>query len=87
VRVFDLSSGITENAATGSGNGALAAWLIETSFVADDALDMKVEQGANLGRPSTLHVRAIRTSRGIEVRVGGGVVDVLRGVIVAPRLT
>jgi hypothetical protein len=48
-------------------------------------IDLRVEQGMSIGRPSTLHLRAMRTSRGIEIRVGGGVVDVARGTLVAAR--
>jgi trans-2,3-dihydro-3-hydroxyanthranilate isomerase len=82
-RVFCDYYGVPEDAATGSANGCLAAWLVETGYCEDDATDVRVEQGAQMGRPSLLHLRAMRTSRGIEVRVGGGVVDVVRGAIVA----
>ena len=86
VRVFVDYYGVPEDAATGSGNGCLASWLVQHRYLDDDAIDLKVEQGLSIGRPSTLHLRAMRTSRGIEVRVGGGVVDVARGTLVAARL-
>jgi trans-2,3-dihydro-3-hydroxyanthranilate isomerase len=86
VRVFGAALGVAEDAATGSGNGCLAAWLVETRYRRDDALEVTVEQGTHLGRPSLLHLQAMRTSQGIVVRVGGGVVDVARGVITAARL-
>ena len=82
-RVFVHEFGVAEDAATGSANGCLAAWLVQHRFLDDDAIDLRVEQGASIGRPSTLHLRAMRTSRGIEVRVGGGVVDIARGTMVA----
>ena len=85
-RVFVDYYGIPEDAATGSGNGCLAAWLVQHRFLGDDAADVRVEQGASMGRPSSLHLRAMRTSRGIEIRIGGGVVDVARGTLVAARL-
>ena len=84
-RVFVDYYGILEDAATGSGNGCLAAWLVQHQFLGNDAIDLRVEQGLSIGRPSLLHLRAMRTSRGIEVRVGGGVVDVARGVLTAVR--
>ena len=84
-RVFCDYYGVAEDPATGSAAGCLATWLIETGYGKDDAIDVRVEQGANLGRPSVLHLRAMRTSRGIEVRVGGAVVDVAHGAIVATR--
>jgi trans-2,3-dihydro-3-hydroxyanthranilate isomerase len=85
-RVFVDFYGVPEDAATGSANGCLAAWLVQHRFLDDDAIDVRVEQGTCIGRPSTLHLRAMRTSRGIEIRVGGGVVDVARGTVVAARL-
>lgn len=84
-RVFLDFYGEAEDAATGSANGCLAAWMIETGYCGDDALNARVEQGTHLGRPSLLYLRAIRTSRGIQVQVGGGVVDVVRGSLVASR--
>lgn len=86
VRVFVDELGVPEDAATGSANGCLAAWLVQHRYLDDDAIDIRVEQGHSIGRPSVLHLRAMKTSRGIEVRVGGGVVDVARGVITAARL-
>jgi trans-2,3-dihydro-3-hydroxyanthranilate isomerase len=84
-RVFADYQGVPEDPATGSGNGCLAAWLVEHRYLDDDAIDIRVEQGMSIGRPSLLHLRAMRTSRGIEVRVGGGVVDVARGTVTAAR--
>ena len=84
-RVFVDYYGVPEDAATGSANGCLAAWLVQHRFLDDDAIDLRVEQGTSIGRPSTLHLRAMRTSRGIEIRVGGGVVDIARGTVVADR--
>jgi trans-2,3-dihydro-3-hydroxyanthranilate isomerase len=85
-RVFTDYYGVPEDAATGSANGCLASWLVQHRYLDDEAIDLRVEQGVSMGRPSTLHLRAMRTSRGIEVRVGGGVVDIARGVVVAARL-
>ena len=85
-RVFVGYYGVPEDAATGSANGCLAAWLVQHRYFKDEAIDLKVEQGQSIGRPSTLHLRAMRTSRGIEIRIGGGVVDVARGTLLAARL-
>lgn len=86
VRVFVDYYGVPEDPATGSANGCLAAWLVQHQFMKVDAVDLRVEQGMSIGRPSVLHLKAMRTSRSLEVRVGGGVVDVARGVLLAPRL-
>ncbi|MCZ8131241.1 MAG: PhzF family phenazine biosynthesis protein [Steroidobacteraceae bacterium] len=85
-RVFVDYYGIPEDPATGSANGCLAAWLVQHRWLGDDAIDVRVEQGMSIGRPSVLHLKAMRTSRRIEVRVGGGVVDVARGTLLAARL-
>ena len=85
-RVFVDYYGIPEDPATGSANGCLAAWLVQHRWLGDDAIDVRVEQGMSIGRPSVLHLKAMRTSRRIEVRVGGGVVDVARGTLLASRL-
>lgn len=84
-RAFFDYFGEAEDAATGSAGACLAAWLVETGYSGDDAVAVRVEQGAHLARPSLLHLRAIRTSRAIEVRVGGGVVGVVDGEISAAR--
>lgn len=85
-RVFVDWYGVPEDPATGSANGCLAAWLVQHRWFDDDAIDARVEQGVGLGRPSVLHLRAMRTSSAIEVRVGGSVVDVARGSLLAPKL-
>jgi len=85
-RVFVDYYGVPEDAATGSGNGCLASWLVQHRYFDEDPIDIRVEQGVSIGRPSSLHLRAMRTSHGIEVRVGGGVVDVARGMLLAARL-
>jgi trans-2,3-dihydro-3-hydroxyanthranilate isomerase len=85
-RVFCELDGVPEDAATGSGNGCLASWLVQHRYFDDDRIDIRVEQGVSIGRPSSLHLRAMRSSYGIEVRVGGGVVDVARGTLLATRL-
>jgi trans-2,3-dihydro-3-hydroxyanthranilate isomerase len=85
-RVFVDYYGVPEDAATGSANGCLASWLVQHRYFDDDAADVRVAQGASMGRPSTLYLRSMRTSRGIEVRVGGGVVDIARGALIARGL-
>ena len=79
VRVFADYYGVAEDAATGSGNGCLAAYLTHTGFAGADAIDISVGQGYELDRPSELHLRARREGRAIEVEIGGAVIDVARG--------
>ena len=79
VRVFPILHGITEDAATGSGNGCLAAYLSRTKYLGSEKVDAIVGQGYELGRPSTLHLRASPMKAGIKVEVGGKVQKVAEG--------
>lgn len=80
VRVFADYYGIREDAATGSGNGCLAAYLVRHKLFGSPSLDVSAGQGYEMGRPSTLALRANENQNGIEVFVGGSVVDVAEGV-------
>lgn len=81
VRVFPAPwLGIVEDPATGSGNGCLAGYLVKNRYFGAEELSIRVGQGYEMGRPSTLHLRGRRTGDGISVEVGGRVVPVARGV-------
>lgn len=73
VRVFADYYGTPEDAATGSANGSLAAYLVETGYFGGRPVDVRVEQGYEIGRPSLLFLRAEREGGEISVRVGGRV--------------
>ena len=45
-------------------------------------MDIRVEQGIEIGRPSVLHLMAEKTAEGISVRVGGLVIMIARGELV-----
>ncbi|MFX1436294.1 MAG: PhzF family phenazine biosynthesis protein [Promethearchaeota archaeon] len=74
VRVFAHYHGIPEDPATGSGNGCLAAYLVQHQYFIKNRIDIKVEQGYEVGRPSLLYLRAEGSDGGeITVSVGGKV--------------
>ena len=75
VRVFAPFYGVPEDPATGSSNGCLAGYLAHHGYDGED-IDLRVEQGYEMGRPSLLHLRA--DSEG-TVEVGGKVVSVAQG--------
>lgn len=79
VRVFCPVYGIEEDPATGSGNGCLASYLVQHRYFGSDAIDVRVEQGHEIGRPSLLRLRAGRQNESIDVNVGGKVVMVAKG--------
>ncbi|WP_049969955.1 PhzF family phenazine biosynthesis protein [Haladaptatus cibarius] len=80
-RVFADCAGVPEDPATGSSNGCLAAYLVKHNYFDSDEIDVRVEQGYEMGRPSLLHLRASggEDENGIEVRVGGKVIPVAEG--------
>ena len=68
-----------EDPATGSASGCAAAWMVEHGVVQPDERVM-IEQGIEMKRPSRIFVRASRRNdRVVNIRVGGNVVEVLRG--------
>ncbi len=82
-RMFDDYHGIAEDPATGSANGCLAAYLVKNRYYGSPAIDIKVEQGYEIGRPSLLLLKAGEEEGGaISVSVGGRVIMVAGGELV-----
>lgn len=82
-RMFDDFHGIAEDPATGSANGCLAAYLVKNRYYGSSAIDIKVEQGYEIGRPSLLLLKAGEEEGGaIAVSVGGRVIMVAGGELV-----
>jgi trans-2,3-dihydro-3-hydroxyanthranilate isomerase len=68
-----------EDPATGSAAGCAAAWMVAYG-VAQPEERVLIEQGIEMKRPSRIFVRASREDdRVVNVRVGGNVVEVIRG--------
>jgi trans-2,3-dihydro-3-hydroxyanthranilate isomerase len=80
VRVFTEYYGIPEDPATGSGNGCLAAYLCKHKYFGSDKIDLIVDQGYEVGRPSKLYLKASKAGK-ISVSVGGRVFEVARGTL------
>ena len=79
VRMFAPHFGVPEDPATGSANGCLAAYLSQHGYLDSPTVDVRVEQGHEMGRPSLLYLTARQTDDDIDVEVGGRVVPVARG--------
>jgi trans-2,3-dihydro-3-hydroxyanthranilate isomerase len=90
VRMFAPLLGVPEDPATGSANGALGAYLVRHSVesanlrralqLAKPTTSIVVEQGSEMGRPSTLYLEVDGDGSNIyAVRVGGEVVPVAEG--------
>jgi len=78
-RMFADYLGVPEDPATGSANGCLAAYLVKHRFLGGSSIDIYVEQGIEIGRPSRLHLMAEEGGGTIAVRVGGRVAPVAEG--------
>lgn len=79
VRVFVDYFGIPEDPATGSGNGCLAGYLANYRYFSRDSIDIRAEQGYEIGRPSLLLLKAAYEGEKIAVQVGGRSVLIARG--------
>jgi trans-2,3-dihydro-3-hydroxyanthranilate isomerase len=79
VRVFVDLFGIPEDPATGSGNGCLAGYLSHYRYFGTDEVDVTVEQGIEVGRPSLLLLKAYKSGDALQVEVGGKVFLVAEG--------
>lgn len=80
-RMFAAPFGVAEDPATGSANACLAAYLLRHRYFEGDRIDVQVEQGYEIGRPSLLFLRAQRRGDQADIEVGGHVVPTMRGVI------
>jgi trans-2,3-dihydro-3-hydroxyanthranilate isomerase len=82
--MFSPLGGVGEDAATGSAAGPLACHLGRHGVVPWGE-QIEIEQGTEMGRPSTLYARAAGAGDAIEsVEVGGSAVTVARGEFKVP---
>jgi trans-2,3-dihydro-3-hydroxyanthranilate isomerase len=81
-RMFFEANGMREDPATGSANVCLGAYLLKHGYFAGDRVDVKVERGYEINRPSLLLVRAAWQSGEPRVSVGGHVITTVRGELV-----
>jgi trans-2,3-dihydro-3-hydroxyanthranilate isomerase len=82
VRVFADALGVPEDPATGSANGCLAGYLVQKRYFGQGSINIRIEQGYEVGRPSLLRLDAEDKGGEISVRVGGRVIPVVRGELV-----
>jgi trans-2,3-dihydro-3-hydroxyanthranilate isomerase len=79
VRDFADYYGIPEDAATGSANGCLASYLVKYKYFNKSEINIRVEQGYEIERPSLLFLKASDDNGKINVNVGGKVVKMAQG--------
>ncbi len=78
-RAFVDYYGIPEDPATGSANSCCAAYLVKHRYFGTDRIDVRVEQGYEMGRPSLIYLKAQDRGGTIHVEVGGKVVLIAQG--------
>ena len=71
--------GIPEDAATGSSNGSLASYLVKYNYFSKREINIQVEQGYEINRPSLLFLKANDDNGKINVFVGGKVIKIAQG--------
>lgn len=79
VRVFVDYYGVPEDPATGSGNGCLAGYLAKHHYFGRENVDVRSEQGYEIGRQSLLLLKAEQRGKHINIFVGGKSVLMARG--------
>jgi trans-2,3-dihydro-3-hydroxyanthranilate isomerase len=79
VRVFADLFGVPEDPATGSANGCLAGYLSHHCYFGSGKVNIRVEQGYEVRRPSLLLLKAESKDAKIDVYVGGKVFLVASG--------
>jgi trans-2,3-dihydro-3-hydroxyanthranilate isomerase len=79
VRVFVDYYGVPEDPATGSGNGCLAGYLVHYRVFGKAAINLRTEQGYEIGRPSLLLLKAEQSGDNINISVGGKSILVAQG--------
>lgn len=79
VRVFVDYYGVPEDPATGSGNGCLAGYLVKYRYFGKDSINIRSEQGYEIGRPSLLLLKAEQSGENINISVGGKSIVVAQG--------
>jgi len=78
-RMFAPFYDVPEDPATGSANGCLAAYLAHHEYFGSPSVDVRVEQGYEMGRPSLLFLDSEADGGEVSVEVGGSVVPVAEG--------
>ncbi|MFX0197939.1 MAG: PhzF family phenazine biosynthesis protein [Candidatus Hodarchaeota archaeon] len=79
VRVFPIYLGISEDPATGSGNGCLAAYLVKNRYFESEEIKIITGQGYEIGSPSSLFLMASKNDDIFRIEVGGRVIPIAEG--------
>ncbi|GAA4300654.1 PhzF family phenazine biosynthesis protein [Nibribacter koreensis] len=71
---------VIEDAATGSANGCLLAYLLQHAYLGPGAIDILIEQGCEINRHATIKLQGSQLSSGhYDIKVGGQVQLIAKG--------
>ena len=79
VRFFFDAHGVREDPATGNGAAFLGAYLLEHDYFSVSELNLRIEQGHEIRRPSLIRLRASMNYGQHEIYVGGQVIPAVEG--------
>jgi trans-2,3-dihydro-3-hydroxyanthranilate isomerase len=82
-RMFAPLTNVSEDPATGSASAALGALLASLANSSREPINLEIEQGVEMGRPSLISVRVGAEKERHRVAVAGSCSAVMRGVITA----
>lgn len=81
-RMFAPLAGTFEDPATGSASGALGAYLASLDPRADSEFRITIEQGVDMGRPSEINLRVLKSAGKVtSVKISGRCMHVMKGVL------
>lgn len=81
-RFFFEAHGMREDPATGNGAAFLGAYLLQYKLMPEAELNLRIEQGHEVRRPSLVRLRARMVNGLREIRVGGKVIPTVSGELV-----
>ena len=79
VRFFFEAHGVREDPATGNGAAFLGAYLLEHNYLSSYDLNLRIEQGYEVRRPSLIKLRANMDNGQRKIYVGGQVLSAVEG--------
>ncbi len=76
------ASGLSEDPATGSATGSVAALLADLDPARDGEMKLRIGQGVDMGRPSLLLTRVVKKNGAVvSTHVGGSCVQMMEGTL------
>ncbi|MES9944674.1 MAG: PhzF family phenazine biosynthesis protein [Candidatus Thiodiazotropha sp.] len=78
-RFFFDAHGVREDPATGNGAAFLGAYLLHHKVLPETEIDLRIEQGYEVRRPSLVMLQASIQDGARKVRVGGYIITTLKG--------